>query len=282
MTKNITLKQQLGNLLFRVNNPEASISLSGNGINRSWKGLTILRDIPAGTYTIRASLTGYVDIVEQVNIRGNETTEWNMTFSDQQKQAYIEEQNRLHAQQEARRLEEERKKRVAQLAEQRKREQMFKPKSYTSLGVGYGNATFTAKGMEVVGEVYSYGTEALKYDGSHITFNMDYFTSSEEDFFNGDSYDSFEGLTFNFGYGYGVHVGSLYSYVTGLAQFISVDLDGESAEYINVLDLGFAYRAGAMLNLGGIIIGVDYSQQVLNTLDTITYDRLAFKIGIEF
>lgn len=115
------------------------------------------------------------------------------------------------------------------------------------------------------------------------TYNMDYFTSSGEAFLNGVIYDYFKSLTFNFGYGYGVHVGNLYSYVTGLTQCILVFFDSDSGEYMDyVLDLGFAYRAGAMFNVGGIIIGVDYSQQVLNTLDTIMYFRLTFKIGIEF
>lgn len=282
VSRSITLKQYVGTLLFRINEPDAQVTLSGNGFNRSWRGTSKQDNIPAGRYTITASMQGYTNIQQSVMIEGNETNSVSMAFSDQDKQAYVDQQKKIAEQIEAKRIADAQAKRRAELAAKKKRDEMFKPQAFSMMGFGYGTPTLTAKEMTVVGEAYSFGWYIVERDGSNYSMWMDYFTSTEEAVYGGELYNSFEGLTMNFGMGYGLNIGSLYLHGNGLAQLLMIDLDGDDADYISVIDIGLGYKVGALLNFDGFAIGIDYSQQLVNTLDTISYDKLSFTVGFGF
>jgi formylglycine-generating enzyme required for sulfatase activity len=67
--KAFTLVQQVGGLQFSIDPVDAQVELvRGTTVVEKWTGLKLLKNIPVGTYTVRARLSGYKDVEKPVTI----------------------------------------------------------------------------------------------------------------------------------------------------------------------------------------------------------------------
>ena len=73
-TRNYTLRQKVGKLLFAVTPLEATIELQRNGqtIN-SWSGMKQLKDISVGEYELQCKASGYKTLKKKITIEENKT-----------------------------------------------------------------------------------------------------------------------------------------------------------------------------------------------------------------
>jgi hypothetical protein len=77
LSREISLEAHTGTLQFSVSPNDAQVELidaSGRAVNR-WTGIQILRNVQAGSYTIKATAEGHLPKEERVNILHNQTTQ---------------------------------------------------------------------------------------------------------------------------------------------------------------------------------------------------------------
>ncbi len=88
ITKKYILQALTGKLQFAVYPLEAEVELSDeSGQVKSWKGLKIIDDLHAGTYTLRCRLDGYLPISKTIIIKHDETTAEDISLQAAEKES---------------------------------------------------------------------------------------------------------------------------------------------------------------------------------------------------
>lgn len=148
--QNIRLIPQTGALRFVSPNPDARFKLTsqrGETI-RQWTGSTLMQDLHIGDYRYVGQLQGYADLKGSLSIRENQETIVDAVFSEELRQAYIREQEKITAdaqkQQNILNAQKEREAREAeirrtQLQDERKqnRKKWYAQDSYSTLNFSY-------------------------------------------------------------------------------------------------------------------------------------------------
>lgn len=285
LDKSFVLKQQFGILQVKVNNPDAQIEvLQNNGtVYTQFIGLKVIRDIPVGNYSVKASLTGYSSISKQVNVKPNDISFVDIEFTETQKISYLEEQKRLNDQAEAQRLEQIRLQKIKDEQARRKTAALFKAKSFAMIGIEYGpSMSYMFDGKESIGETIGFSSLSVDYDGSFLKFGFDYTTFSNTVTFDATNYvDNYAYRTY-FEMGYGVNVSNLYLYASGYADLVDIEFESANVDFRSALDLGLGISTGVILNVEGLGIGAYYTLKALNLVEEVNYSGFLLHVSFSF
>jgi len=194
IVQNIKLVPKTGSLRFVSQHPDAQFKLTnqrGETI-RQWKGSTLMQSLHIGSYRFVGELQGYADLTGSLTITENLETRVDAVFSDELRQAYVREQEKITAdatkQQNILKAQQEREAREAearrnQQAEVRKqnRGNWFKQDEYATLNFSYTNlglntVNFNRNIEEVVGLGVGmtgfFGFWAMNMSGTYGLFTL--------------------------------------------------------------------------------------------------------------
>lgn len=297
------LEQLVGSLQILSNEPDARITIQSQTYTKTIKGIGNLRDIPAGVYEIRAKLDGYVDIIETVYVKENDVTQKQINFTDEQKQAFIQEQQKLEAQrqEEQRRIAAaaERKRKANAAAAARKRRNMYKVPITGGWGFSFAPSmtfqdNYTDAGSSLGGLTYTGYNVALQIGGTGLFGGNDFFfmdigvfqsesvelTESSGLFGAGPPLTDFElltyGLMWNYGQGFAIN-GFYFGAGINLGYWGSEYTAGSDFDDDSSFEVGAGLVGTAMIPVSDtFMLGVDYSY-IYGSDDTYT-QRLNFKV----
>jgi len=149
----VRLVAKTGSLRFTSRNPDARFKLMGpkGEVINQWTGTTRIASLPIGNYRYEGELEGYAAIKGELVIAENQETRIEAGFSEEQRLAYIREQERIaneqRRQQELIQAQKDKEQREAKLREeqarqqkQQKRKNMFAQDSYGTLNLSYTRA----------------------------------------------------------------------------------------------------------------------------------------------
>jgi hypothetical protein len=148
--RTVRLVAKTGSLRFTSRNPDARFKLMGprGEVLNQWTGTTRIASLPIGNYRYEGELEGYAPLRGEVSITENQETRLETGFSEEQRLAFIREQERIaneqRRQQELLQAQKDKEQREASLRDeqarqqkQQKRKNMFAQDSYGTFNLSY-------------------------------------------------------------------------------------------------------------------------------------------------